>query len=399
VRRWVLRRSLPGGDASEELESPVAEATPLVPAILFMATAVSMVVTALVSTPIELFPGEELGFFALLHRLWSDDRARAGALAMAGSLLGILTAHEAGHYVAARLHGVPVSLPHFLPLPLISPFGTMGAVIRMPRPVRDRAKLFDIGVAGPLAGLALAVPLYAYGVSTSVRVPRVEALGHGVELGSSVLSLGIERLFAPAGSAETELVLSPVAFGAWGGLLLTMLNLLPVGQLDGGHVATALFGNRWARGACTVHRLMLVAFFVLAVGPGFAGALRGEPFTMIPHAGRATFWFVWAQIVAVVATTARPVRAMSGQMRVFSTLALAWAGGSVAVRGSEAMTGLWLVAVGTFIALDVTQSGFADPGLVHPEVEGGALGAGRAALAWFTLALFVLLLMPWPMAV
>jgi hypothetical protein len=215
-----------------------------------------------------------------------------------------------------------------------------------------------------------------------------------------VLSLGIERLFAPAGSAESELVLSPVAFGAWGGLLLTMLNLLPVGQLDGGHVATALFGNRWARGACAVHRLMLVAFFALAVGPGFMASLRGEPFTMIPHAGRATFWFVWAQIVAVVATSARPPRAMTGQMRVFSTLALAWAGASVAVRSSEAMTGLWLVAVVAYVALDLAQSGFDDPGLVHPAVqEGEEIGAGRRALAWVTLALFALLLMPWPMAV
>jgi Zn-dependent protease len=386
------------GEEARDAAAPV-DASPVVPALLFLATAVSMVVTALAATPLEVFPGEQLGFLALLGRIWADDEARRGALAMAGTLLGILSAHEAGHYVAARLHGVPVSLPHFLPLPLLSPFGTMGAVIRMPRPVRDRTKLFDIGAAGPLAGLALAVPLYAYGVSTSVRVPRVEALGHGVELGSSVLSLGIERLFAPAGSADTELVLSPVAFGAWGGLLLTMLNLLPVGQLDGGHVATALFGNRWSRGASTVHRLMLLAFFALAVGPGAAAALRGEAFTMIPHAGRATFWFVWAQVVAVVAASARPSSGMGAQMRIFSTLALAWAGSSVAVRASDAMTGLWLVAVGAYVALDVSQSGLDDPGLAHPTVHGEGLDARRAALAWVTLALFALLLMPWPMAV
>jgi len=396
----VLRRDAAWGrTAPADERAPEPQASAAVPAILFVATAVSMVVTALAATPMEVFPGEDLGSLALLGRLWADDRARAGALAMAGTLLGILTAHEAGHYVAARIHGVPVSLPHFLPLPLISPFGTMGAVIRMPRPVRDRTKLFDIGAAGPLAGLALAIPLYAYGVSISVRVPRIEALGHGVELGSSMLSLGIERLFAPAESADTELVLSPVAFGAWGGLLLTMLNLLPVGQLDGGHVATALFGDRWARGACTVHRLMLAVFFALAVGPGLAGLFRGEPFTMIPYAGRATFWFVWAQIVAVVAASARPPSGMSGQARVFSTLALAWAGSSAAVRASDAMTGLWLVAVLAYVTLDLAQSGLDDPGLAHPAVHGAALDRRRAGLAWFTLALFALLLMPWPMAV
>jgi Zn-dependent protease len=396
VRRWVLRRAPREGI---EAVAVAEEPSVAVPVLLFLATAVSMVVTALAATPIEMFPGEDLGFFALLGRIWADDRARAGALAMAGSLLGILTAHEAGHYVAARIHRVPVGFPHFLPLPFLSPFGTMGAVIRMPSPVRDPVKLFDIGAAGPLAGLALALPLYAYGVSTSVRVPRVEALGHGVELGSSVISLGIERLFAPSGSSETELVLSPVAFGAWGGLLLTMLNLLPVGQLDGGHVATALFGNRWARGACIMQRAMLVTFFALAIGPGALAVLRGEPFTMMPHAGRASFWFVWAQIVAVVAGASRPSSGMHPQSRVLSTLALAWVGSSVVVRGSEAMTGLWLGAVAIFVALDVAQSGFADPALAHPPVEEGVLGAGRASLAWFTLALFVLLLMPWPMAV
>lgn len=390
MRRWVLRRHV-------HEDEPVAPAGPLVPLVLFVLTAVSMFVTALAATPIELFPGETPGFLEMLGRLYRNDEARLGAFAMAGSLLAILATHEAGHYVAARVHGVPVGLPHFLPLPFLSPFGTMGAVIRMPYPVRDRRKLFDIGAAGPLAGLAIAVPLYAYGVSVSVRVPHAEAIGQGVELGSSLLSLGLERVFGPPGGADTDLVLSPVAFGAWGGLLLTMLNLLPVGQLDGGHVATALFGNRWARGAAAVHRLMFLAFLALAVGPGLLGAFRGDGFSLVPHAARATFWFVWAELVAVIAGVPR-AGGMGPQARILSTLALSWAGSSVVVRTSEGMTALWLFAVATFVGTDLAQAGFHDPGLAHPSVEGDGLSRGRQVLAWCTLAFFALLLMPWPMA-
>ncbi len=390
MRRWILRRQVP-------VEEPAPPAGPLVPLLLFALTAVSMFVTALAATPVELFPGETPGLLDLLARLYRNDQARAGAFAMAGSLLAILATHEAGHYVAARIHGVPVGFPHFLPLPFVSPFGTMGAVIRMPYPVRDRRKLFDIGAAGPIAGLTLAIPLYAYGVSISVRVPHLEAIGQGVELGSSLLSLGLERVFGPPGGAETDLVLSPVAFGAWGGLLLTMLNLLPVGQLDGGHVATALFGNRWARGAATVHRLMFLAFLLLAVGPGLLASLRGEGFALVPHAGRATFWFVWAELVAVIAGVPR-ANGMGPQARILSTLALSWAGSSVVVRTSEGMTALWLFAVATFVGTDLAQAGFADPGLAHPSVEGEGLTRSRQVIAWCTLVTFVLLLMPWPMA-
>jgi hypothetical protein len=228
-------------------------------------------------------------------------------------------------------------------------------------------------------------------------VPHAEAIGQGVELGSSLLSLGLERLFGPPGGAETDLVLSPFAFGAWGGLLLTMLNLLPVGQLDGGHVATALFGNRWARGAATVHRLMFFAFLALAVGPGTMALAQGQPFALQPHVGRATFWFVWAELVAVIVGVPR-ANGMGPQARILSTLALSWAGSIVVVRTSEGMSALWLFAVMTFMGTDVAQAGFADPGLAHPSVEGEGLTRGREIVAWCTLALFVLLLMPWPMA-
>lgn len=382
-----------------EAESDGAVTRVGVPVLLFVATALSMVVTALATAPVPVSEGETPTFFDLLARAFADDGARTSAFAMAGSLLAILTAHEAGHYIAARVHGVPVSLPHFLPFPIFSPFGTLGAVIRMPRPVADRTKLFDIGAAGPLAGLLVAIPLYAYGVSTSTRVPRMEALGHGVELGSSLLSVGLEALFAPAGAPDTELVLSPTAFGAWGGFLLTMLNLLPVAQLDGGHVATALFGNRWAKGACILQRTMIGIFFGLAIGPGLWSLAHGEAFTLLPHAGRATFWFVWSQLVAAVAGGTGAPSGISTQARIVTALGLAFVGGSEAVRTSEAMTALWLVAVAAFFVVDIVRSGFEDPSLAHPAVTGEGLDDARTILAYYTLTLFVALLMPWPMSV
>ena len=383
------------------------------PLVLFFATAASMVLTAAASAPVLVPAGEFPGFWQLIGLALSDETARTNAFAMAGSLLAILTAHEAGHYVAARLHDVPVSLPHFLPLPLLSPFGTMGAVIRMPAPVRSRLKLFDIGAAGPIAGLVVALPLYAYGISISTRMPRAEALGQGVELGSSLLSLGIEALFAPTGAANTELVLSPMAYGAWGGFLLTMLNLLPIAQLDGGHVATALFGDRWWHAACILHRLMLLVFVVLALGPGAWALGHGAAFTLLPHAGRATFWLVWSQFVGAIAGGGAGGGAGEGaggdagprrrgvpvRVRIVVTVAIAYLGANSLVRASELWTALWLLGTAFLLVADIFTTGFFDSNLAHPRVSETELGPLRKVLAVCTLAIFAALLMAWPMSV
>ncbi len=196
---------------------------------------------------------------------WDPSESRRAAFAHAaqftGALLAILLAHEFGHYFAARVHKVDASLPFFIPLPILSPFGTMGAVIRMRSVIPTRRALFDIGAAGPLAGLALAIPLYAWGAAHS-DVKSLEVTGAGLQLGDSLLTRLLDHFFAPPIPAGTDLELSPVAFAAWAGMFVTMINLLPVGQLDGGHVAFALFGPRQNRIAQWVHRSMLVFFFV-----------------------------------------------------------------------------------------------------------------------------------------
>jgi membrane-associated protease RseP (regulator of RpoE activity) len=163
--------------------------------------------------------------------------------AYAACIMTILLCHEMGHYLFCRRYGVPSSPPLFLPLPWISPFGTLGAIILMRRHVRSRRRVFDIGVAGPLAGLlpSLAASIYGLAHSTVVTIPP-EGFA-GMRLGDSLifrwLGLWIHGPLAPG----TDLLLHPVAYAGWAGLFVTSLNLIPVGQLDGGHVLHGLLGK------------------------------------------------------------------------------------------------------------------------------------------------------------
>ena len=155
------------------------------------------------------------------------------------SLMGILLAHELGHYLAARRHGLNVTLPYFIPAP--SFIGTFGAIIKMRAPVRDRRMLMDVGAAGPLVGVFVAIPLLIAGLRFSeVRLIQGEA---GMNLGSSLLLSLLSRIVVGPLPEGYDIVIHPVGFAGWIGLLVTALNLLPVGQLDGGHVAYALFGE------------------------------------------------------------------------------------------------------------------------------------------------------------
>jgi Zn-dependent protease len=185
------------------------------------------------------------------------------------SLLAILLAHEFGHYIAARRHNEPVTLPYFIPLPPpIGFFGTMGAVIQMKAPPRNRRNLLDIGVAGPIAGLVVALPLLIYGLSISKLGPvepnswlegnsilyllsKFLVFGrllptptnyHGIAPALYWLRFYFTGHPIPTGGLDVQL--SPVAWAAWGGLLVTALNLLPAGMLDGGHLMYVLMGKR-----------------------------------------------------------------------------------------------------------------------------------------------------------
>lgn len=182
------------------------------------------------------------------------------------TLLLILGAHELGHYFAARAHGMKVTLPYFLPVPF--GLGTFGAFIRLKSPAENRRALFDVGVAGPLAGLVFAVPALWIGLQYSRVLGPGELADHmhgGVSAGSSALLALIAKL--ALGGALTEghrLLLHPLAFAGWLGLLVTALNLLPIGQLDGGHIADAMFGRARsaAIGTAALFSLVFLGLFV-----------------------------------------------------------------------------------------------------------------------------------------
>lgn len=212
------------------------------------------------------------------------------------TIMSILTAHEFGHYFAARFHKVAVTLPYFIPLPPpIGFFGTLGAVIRMKEPIPDKRKLFDIGVAGPLAGLVFAVPLLFVGLNTSSLITDALQPGGMLEGNSIVYYVAKWMTFGeplPNFDLNRDVLMNQVTFAAWTGLLVTALNLLPVGQLDGGHTVFALFGNR----ARPINMAAIIGMAILGVA--------GIPYLqgMLPFLKSIGFmgWFLWIFLIFYV---------------------------------------------------------------------------------------------------
>jgi membrane-associated protease RseP (regulator of RpoE activity) len=157
------------------------------------------------------------------------------------SILSILVAHEMGHYLASRKYGVASSLPYFIPFPL-PPFGTLGAFIKSKGPIPHRKALFDIGSWGPFFGLALAIPAVVVGFILSEVVDVSQLPAHTMSLGNSPLLSLLQRIALGDLPPDTDVILHPIAYAGWVGLFITALNLLPAGQLDGGHIIYALFG-------------------------------------------------------------------------------------------------------------------------------------------------------------
>jgi len=165
-----------------------------------------------------------------------------GGLWYSGTILAILGCHELGHYFACRYYDVDASLPFFLPVPLLLT-GTLGAFIRIREPIPTKRMLFDIGIAGPIAGFLVAVPALFLGLAMS-HVVKLPADFTGFELGEPLLFKAASTLLWGTPPDGYSLNLHPMAFAAWFGLLATALNLFPIGQLDGGHISYAVLGRR-----------------------------------------------------------------------------------------------------------------------------------------------------------
>ncbi len=159
------------------------------------------------------------------------------------AIMGILLAHEMGHYVMCRRYRIPATLPYFIPMPF-SPFGTWGAVIAMQQTIPDRRALFDVGAAGPIAGLFLAFPAIAIGLHFSTIIDPNTLGGSALSMGEPLVFQLIRYLVLGPLPPGMDVLIHPLAFAGWVGLFVTALNLLPVGQLDGGHIAYALLGQK-----------------------------------------------------------------------------------------------------------------------------------------------------------
>lgn len=233
------------------------------------------------------------------HDPLSDPASLVHGLPFAAALLAILLVHESGHYLMCLRHGVDASLPYFLPAPPFFILGTFGAFIRIRSRFPDRRALFDIGAAGPWAGFVVALGVTVLGLawSTVVGTPPERGI---LELGDSLLTTWLTHLVL--GAEPGNVVLHPVAFAGWVGLFVTSLNLLPAGQLDGGHVLYAAAGRR-----TQVLPAVLLAF-LLWLG------WSGQP-----------VWVFWGGVIAVMMLLGHPPtdhdHAPLGAARTLGTLA------------------------------------------------------------------------------
>jgi len=200
------------------------------------------------------------------------------------SLLLILGTHELGHYIAARRHGVLTTWPLFIPAPPIPPMiGTFGAVIRIKSPITAKKALVDIGAAGPLAGFVMACLVTYTGLRSSAITPVMHGTG-ALGFGSSLIYQGLTYLALGAVPRGFDVFPSPVAFAGWIGFFVTAMNLLPLGQLDGGHVVFALIGQRQRPLSYILVAVMAVLGYL--TWPG---------------------WFVWAALISIIGLRHPPI--------------------------------------------------------------------------------------------
>jgi hypothetical protein len=326
--------------------------------ILFLLTLASVIYTAAINTvPSSAIPCENPTTLAdtlayqwrLIVIVTQQGFANlAAGLPFALSFLAVLGSHEFGHYLAGRKNHTRVTLPFFIPLPLVSPFGTLGAVISMQEPPKNKNVLAEIGIAGPLTGFLVALPLLFIGLalSTVETLPTTLGACEGFTLeGNSILYM-LAKLMVfgkmlpapvhfdtlpvlfylrsfftgfPFPMEGADVIIHPLAFGAWAGLMITGLNLIPAGQLDGGHLLYVLLGNRanrilpWIVGGLIVLGLFWPGWFLLVILIFVFGRVHAEPLdTITPLSPRHRILAWIGLILFVLIFTPIPLQAFGG---------------------------------------------------------------------------------------
>jgi membrane-associated protease RseP (regulator of RpoE activity) len=270
-------------------------------------------------------------------------------LPFAGALLLILGAHEFGHYFAARYHKLAVTLPYFLPLPsfLGSIVGTMGAFIQLREPMRNRKMLFDVGAAGPLVGLVFAMPILFIGLTQAQVQPTQPGIYQyeGDSLFYALAKTVVFGRFVPSNGEDVLITSSQLAWAGWVGLLVTSLNLIPIGQLDGGHVLYALIGER-------ARRLYWPTLIVLGLLVGVFGA---------------TIWMIWILMLLffgrAYATPLDTITPLDNRRRLLAILTL-------------------FIFVVIFVPAPLTIQEYTGPAPSIPPRESALLLGGLLALVW-----------------
>ncbi|MEM6531065.1 MAG: site-2 protease family protein [Myxococcota bacterium] len=230
------------------------------------------------------------GLRELMLMVYEKPKLLRPALIYALALMGILLVHDLGHSLAAIRNKVQQSYPYFIPFPSV--IGTLGSIVFLRAPPKTRGTLLRVGASGPLIGMAVAIPVTAYGLTLSAPLNMDEVPGGSTWLGNSLLFTALAEFFSPNG---IEVQLHPLAFAGWVAMFVTSLNLIPASQLDGGHISYALFGKKaWILAITVV--IGLLAYGLFLTFDGTYGAYAGAP------------WLIWGTLLFVLGTGHPPVR-------------------------------------------------------------------------------------------
>lgn len=293
-------------------EHPTENPRVIFPAILFVATFLTTLLAGF-WWHITFVSENESEFQNHLHQVVNNPFELLNGLPYSCTILGILLAHEMGHYLTCRYYRVRATLPYIIPAPFL--FGTFGAVIKIKSVFRNRKELFDVGIAGPIAGFLIIIPTLIVGLQNSKELVFTDTVEQTVGFGEPLLFKLAAMVFF-SGSPHNSINLHPIGWAAWFGMLATSINLLPIGQLDGGHIVYAIFGPRGHRliSYCTFGGLIAISLYssfyygsilgylVFAIVLFFLGFRHSRPQTQFVSLGKGRFILAFVGLIIFLLT-------------------------------------------------------------------------------------------------